>query len=227
MLTIVGALYFTYTRSAYISILLGFISILLLIKTRIKGEILMAAAILISGFMLLSPLVGQYVEGRSESMQEGSTIARQILWQASVNIALDHPVLGIGSDNFISLSREYESTVDNSLIAYERQNYWSFRTLGNDAPHNDFLNIWVSYGTLALIVYIWIFFAVMRNFLDSYRLTRSKFIKGLAVGFAAALIAYGINAFYHNLIATMSLFWILAGFSLAISKIAFSKSARG
>jgi len=91
---------------------------------------------------------------------------------------------------------------------------------GTEAIHNDFLNMWVSYGTLALLLYLWLYVAILRNFINSYRSSKNQFIRGLSVGLAAALIAYAVNAFYHNLMDTIPLLWILAGFSLAVAKLA-------
>ncbi len=141
-------------------------------------------------------------------------------------MALDHPIIGIGNANFNTLSTQYQSKVDSSLLAYEKQEYWSYRTLGSEPPHNDFINFWLSYGTPALIVFIWIFLMVARNFIYSYRISRNSFLRGLSIGLAAALVAYGINAIYHNVMATIPLFWILAGFSLAVSKLGYGGKAR-
>jgi O-antigen ligase len=227
MLIIAIATYFTYTRSAIIAISAGLISLFLFIKTRLKGELVLIAIILISGILASSPLADQYISGRSQDTQEDSTVSRLILWQAGLSIALDHPLIGIGSgkEQFTSISEQYQSKVDRSLIAYEKRAYWGYRTLGNEPPHNDFLNIWLSFGIFALIVFIWLFIVTIRNYLSAYRKSRSSFIKGLSIGLAAALIAYVVNAFYHNVMAAMSLFWILAGFSLAINKITLLRAS--
>jgi O-antigen ligase len=185
----------------------------------------MFALLLVAGLLVFSPVSDQYLSGRSENLQQGSTVAREILWQASLNIALDHPILGIGSDKFNSVSTQYQSSVDSSYIAYEKREYWSYRTLGNEPPHNDFLNTWVSYGVLALIVFIGLFILIIRIFLNSYNISRNGFVKGISLGFAAAFIAYGINSLYHNMLSTSPLFWILAGFALAISKLAVARTA--
>ena len=159
-------------------------------------------------------------------MQQESAIARQVLWQAGIDIALDNPVLGIGGDQYTRVSPQYADSVDPALRAWEEEQYWGYSTLGSDAVHNDFLYIWVSYGTLALVAYLWLFIAILRNFLDSYQMSRRRFIKGLSLGLAAGLVAYGANAFYHNLMTTMPLLWILAGFSLATAKLAVKRNSR-
>ena len=226
MVPVVLALYFTYTRSALLAVMLGLVALALFLKTRIRGEIVLVALLLLVGFVEVTGILsGQYLGGRSEGGQEESAVARQILWQAGIAIAMDNPILGIGGDQYASVAPRYAGSVDSSLLAWESEQYWGYASLGNEKIHNDFLSVWVSYGTLALVAYLWLFIAVLRNFIYAYKpSTNRRFIRGLSVGLAAALVAYGANAFYHNLMTTMPLFWILAGFSLATAKLAQKKT---
>lgn len=219
------AIYLTYTRSAIFALIPGLIALFLLLKTRIRAGMVIVALFLVLGVVEMIDLPGSIqFGGRSESTQEESAMSRPILWQAGIAIALDNPILGIGDDQFLNMSPQYASSVDPELMEWENERYWEFRTLGTQEPHNDFLNIWVSYGTFALVAYVWLFVAVLHKFLYSYRTSRSRFLKGLSVGLAAALVAYGVSAFYHNILDTLPLFWILIGFALATSKLASIES---
>jgi O-antigen ligase len=214
------ALYFTYTRSAFIALLIGLAAFVIFLKTRTRGEIVLVSSIVAVGLIsVFGILEGQYLGGRQEVEQEESTISRQIVWQAGMGIVADYPILGIGADQFKTVSPRYASKVDPALLQWEKERYWSYQSLGNIAPHNDFLMVWVSYGTLALAAYLWLLFAMLRNFLYYYRASNVRFIRGLSVGLAAGVIVYGANAFYHNVFSTMPLFWILAGLSIAIAKV--------
>ncbi len=220
-----ASLYFTYTRSALLAVLFGVVA-LLLFRTRIRGEILLGGLLVILVFVSYSGILeGHYLGGRSEDIQDESYIARKILWQAGFAIAVDNPILGIGGDRFREVSPQYASDIDSGLLAWEGENYWGYRTLGSDAVHNDFLKMWVSYGTLALVALLWLCVAILRNLLDCYRASPSSFIKALALGLAAGLVAYLANAFYHNCLQTLPLLWILAGFSIAIAKVALTRRA--
>jgi O-antigen ligase len=220
------ALYFTYTRSALLALLLGLVAFVIFFKTRTRSEIILASSIVAVGLIsVFGILEGQYLGGRQEVEQEGSTISRQIVWQAGMGIVADYPILGIGADQFKTVSLRYASKVDPDLLEWEKEHYWSYQSLGNIAPHNDFLMMWVSYGTLALAGYLWLLFAVLGNFLYSYRASKVRFIRGLSVGLAAGIIVYGANAFYHNVLSTLPLFWILAGLSVTTAKLASLESA--
>jgi O-antigen ligase len=219
-LLMLPALYFTYTRSAQMALVFGVVTFILFLKTRISSTIILVFILALTLYLSMSGFTDNFsFTERSQIGQESSSISRKILWQAGIAIAKDNPVLGIGGDQYIIVAPQYEEAVDPALIQWEEDRYWSYRTLGSVGIHNDFLNMWVSYGALALLAFIWIMAAVLRNLIDSYRMSNQRFIKGLAVGLAAGLIAYAVNAFYHNLIAEFPLVWIVAGFSVALAKI--------
>jgi O-antigen ligase len=227
VLVMAPALYFTYTRSAILALIVGLVALALFLKTRIRGEFILVAFIVVIAFIQITGIAGgTYLGGRSQGGQDESSISRQILWQAGIAIAIDNPILGIGGNQYKNVAPQYAANVDQNLLAWEEERYWGYHTLGSEAIHNDFLNVWVSYGTLALAAYLWLFVAILRNFLDSYQMSRRRFIKGLSLGLAAALVGYGVNAFYHNLMTTMSLLWILAGFSLVTAKLALKRKGQ-
>jgi O-antigen ligase len=217
-------LYFTYTRSALLALGFGLLALPLFLKTRIKWSTTIVAFLLI---ILLIEMTGvmesQFLGGRGQAEQEASTYERKVLWQAGMAIALDNPILGIGAGQFRAVSSQYTRSVDPELMRVQ-ETYWEYRTLGGQEPHNDFLMVWVSYGTPALVVYLWILIAVLQNLYHAYRKSNQRFIKGLSIGLAAGLIAYIGNAFFHNCIAAMPLFWILAGFSIATVKLALTRN---
>jgi O-antigen ligase len=192
-----------------------------LIGTKIRWEIIL---LIVTGILLFiegsNVFEETYLSGRPESAQEESSVARDILRQTGIAIALDNPFFGIGSQQFLTISPQYASNVDPFLIEWEGNRYYSYTTLGSDEPHNDFIMMWLSHGTPALIVYIALYFVIIHNLMYSFRTSNNRFIRGLSAGLAAALITYVVNSFYHNLLSTLPLLWILAGFSLVTSKIA-------
>ena len=221
MLPILGATYFTYTRSALFALISGLISLFFFFRTRIRWEIIL---LVMAAFILIIEsthvLEGTYLRGRSEDVQESSSVARDILWQAGIAIALDNPVFGIGLGRFRQISPTYAQSVDPTLIEWENNRYFTFTTLGSDDPHNDFIDIWVTYGSFSLLVFIVLHVIVIRNFMYSFVNSKNRFVKGISIGFAAALVTYVTNSFYHNLLFTLPLLWILAGFSLVTAKLA-------
>ncbi len=220
------ALYFTYTRSALFALGPAILSLYLFFKTRIRWEAILLIIVLLVLLIEASNLLEEtYIAGRSETGQEESSVARNILRQVGIAIALDNPILGIGSDQFVEISREYAYVVNPVFLEYEGDRYYSYTTLGNNQPHHDFITMWLTYGTLALIAYIFIHFVIVYTLGYSFRKSNNRFIKGLSVGLAAALVTYVVNSFYHNIETTLPLLYIIAGFSLVTSKLAARETA--
>jgi O-antigen ligase len=165
-----------------------------------------------AGFLLYTNMVGnRYSQGFNE---ESSAAGRLVLWQAGAMIAMDNPIFGIGQGRFIEVSEAYSSEVDVNTVE------GAMGALGMEQVHNDFIRVWVSFGTPALLVYLWVFIVVFRTFYYGYRRSSSVFIKAIAFGGCGALMAYIVNAFSHNLMDSVPLLWILAGFSIAVTKLA-------
>lgn len=220
ILLMAPTLYFTYTRSALLALGFGLIALFLFLKTRTKGVIILVTLIVVVIVIeMTGVLSNQYLGGRSETAQEESSVSRQILWQTGIAIAVDNPILGIGGNQYTSVSPQYAESVDPALLEWEQEQYWGYSTLGSEAVHNDFLYFWISYGTLALIAYVWLLVSTLHSLINSHRVSKNRFLKGLAIGLAAAVVAYSVNAFYHNLLTTLPLLWVLTGFSLAIGKL--------
>jgi O-antigen ligase len=169
------------------------------------------SVILIIGFLFYINLTSnRYSQGFGE---ERSATGRLYLWQAGAMIALDNPVIGIGEGKFKEYSEFYSQQVEQKKVVSIES------VLGIEEAHNDFIRVWVSFGTPALLAYLWVFFATFANFIHAYRQSNSLFLKGMAVGGFAALMAYIVNSFTHNLMESVPILWILAGLSAACVKL--------
>ena len=214
ILVMLAGLYFTYTRSGMYSLLPGVLVMFFLLKGKVKKTLFLIFLVMAVGFLIYTNMQGtRYSKGFSD---ESSAAGRLVLWQAGVMIALDNPIFGIGPGRFIEVSRYYSSEVEVSAVSGEL----GMGALGMEQPHNDFIRVWLTFGTPAFLVFIWVFVVIFRNFYYGYRRSSRPFIKALAFGGCGALMAYVVNAFSHNVMDSVPLLWILAGFSIAITKLA-------
>jgi len=212
LIIMLAALYFTLTRSGMYSLLPGILVMFFILKGRMKKVIFAILLVLGAGFLLYTNMTGnRYSQGFDE---ESSAAGRLVLWQAGAMIAMDNPIFGIGQGRFIEVSEAYSSEVDVNAVEGAEG------ALGEEQVHNDFIRVWVSFGTPALLVYLWVFIAIFRNFYYGFRRSSGLFIKALAFGGCGAIMAYIVNAFSHNLMDSVPLLWILAGFSIAVTKLA-------
>jgi O-antigen ligase len=207
------AMYFTYTRSAVIAVALGVAVLFPFLAKHLRVKVLLA--LLVVAFLVV--LVGQAHQTRLVSSEDVSAQSRIVLRQAGYDIIRDHPIWGIGAYKFPEVSVQYASRLDPNVMQIIGKD------LGLLQPHNDFVYVGACYGIPALLAYLLILALVFITLLDSYRSTGRRFIKGLSAGLIGALVAYLVNAYYHNCFISMPLFWVLIGFSLAVAKLAMAE----
>ena len=210
------ALFFTYTRSGLYSLIPGIFIIGIMMKGKLRIRFFLVILILLAAFgLFVSTSNNRYSESFGD---DASSSGRLVLWQAGINIALDHPVLGIGAYQFMDVSTEYASTINPSFL----ENPGSGKALGRVAAHDDFITIWSSFGTVAMLAFLWVFVSIFRNFMESYRRSKSPFLRSISLGCVVALLALMVNMATHNVMDSTILLWIVAGFSIATVKIASS-----
>ena len=202
------ALYFTYTRSAIFGLAGGVLTMALLLKSRLRNEVILVVLIVAVGFFFLSGIASSRY---SSVLSDQSAASRPVLWTAGMHIVMDHPIVGIGHERFREVSTAYTSTVSSGLL----ETQGAGAVLGVYEPHNDFLNVWLSFGTLALIAFVWLWVSIFVNFVRSYRQSSNNFITGLALGCIGALAGLCVNSFLHNIMDSQLFLWILGGLSIA------------
>ena len=110
--------------------------------------------------------------------QGGTTGLRVSLWQASLKMLKDHPILGIGPDNFLYYYGDYilESAMIDPNLSH---------------PHNLLLDFWLRLGILGPVLLIAIlvtFVRTVRKKLPGTHGDRYAVIIGLSSGLAAAVM---------------------------------------
>jgi len=212
-LLLLVALTFSQTRTWIPAAVTAGAVMALVMGLRLRKELLL----LLPAMALLFIAGSTFLENRySRNLADDSSVAdRPVLWLAAFNIATDHPVLGVGHDGFLQLAPRYAQEIDPGLLAHENAG----EALGQLEPHNDYLNVWSSFGTGALLVYLALLFFTGRNFVQAHHQSGDPFVRGIAVGGLGALVAFAVNSFFHNFFTGTLTVWILAGLSLAILQL--------
>jgi O-antigen ligase len=185
------------------------------LEKRIRGPLVLA----VLAVVLAVVLVGQVHGTRFVTQSDESAASRDVLRQAGIAIALDHPIIGIGAYEFERVSVQYASRIDPA--AMERSG--AGQDLGQLQPHNDFVYLAACYGIPALLAFIVLLAAVALALRDSYRATSRPFIRALSIGLIGAIVAYLVNAYYHNCLTSMPLIWVLVGLALAVAKLSLNE----
>jgi O-antigen ligase len=220
LMATVAALFFSYTRSWVYSAALGLLAMALVYRGRYSREFVLVMLVVGGGFFYWSDAQNnRYTQNASN---DPSAATRPVLWETGLNIALDNPVLGVGHNQFRALSPQYATKLSESTL--KREDAGS--ALGEYDVHNDYLNVWLSFGTGALVLYLWLFVLTIKNYVDAFFHTSEPLLKGLALGGLGAVLAFGVNSFFHNLFDSTLLIWLLAGLSLALTKLIWANPSR-
>jgi len=165
-------LYLTYSRGAWLGIAAGFAMIGLLSGRRVQ---LAVAAMLVIGAVLVIPFL-QTPRGQS-LFQEGTGTGffRVSVWQSAIVMIHDHPVFGVGLDNFLY---EYPK--------YIQPDAWREPNLSH--PHNVVLDFWVRLGIGGVMVLAWMVIAFYRKGIKGLRELDGN-LRALIIGFMASMTA--------------------------------------
>jgi len=116
-----------------------------------------------------------YIMARLFGPDNGSAEARLPLMRMALSIIRDHPILGVGSNNYITMLPEY--------VDAEYTNTW-IRVV-----HNKFLLVWAETGILGLSAFIWF---LLDTLVRGVRVVRAndRYLSPLALGLTAAILGW-------------------------------------
>jgi O-antigen ligase len=119
----------------------------------------------------------------------GTTFFRLQLWHSSLSMIRDHPLLGVGLDNFLYAYRS----------VYVLPTAWAEFDLSH--PHNFVLDFWLRLGIPGLAVIFWLLVAFFRRGWVLYRQLPEGDTQLLVLGLMAGMVnfvAHGLvdNAFF-------------------------------
>ena len=177
-------LYLTYSRGAW---LLGLpAAFLFLGLMRGRRALLIALLVILVIALSLLPLIGTERLASLFNTQSGTTFLRLKLWQGSLNMIRDHPLFGVGLDNFLYQYR----------TRYVLPEAWEELDLSH--PHNIVLDYWTRLGILGVIAIGWLQFAFFRKALRLYRQLDDRDLKALLLGLMASMVAFLAHGLIDN-----------------------------
>jgi O-antigen ligase len=127
------------------------------------------------------------------------------LWLSSLQMIRDHPVLGVGLDNFVYLYQQF----------YLREGAAAEPSLSH--PHNWIFNFWLSLGLLGLIAFVWLLVRFWQNARRALQDPRARWVAAGALGAMADLLVHGFIDNSYFLVDLACVFWLCL--ALVISRI--------
>lgn len=196
---ILFCLYLTYSRGAW---LLGLPAAFLFIGfMRGRRARLAAVAIIVLALLSLLPLVGNARLSSLLDIQKGTTFMRLKLWEGSVAMIADHPLFGVGLDNFL-----YQ------YARYMRPEAWREPDLSH--PHNILLDYWTRLGVLGVVAGVWLIGGFFGQALPLYRRLPEGNRRALVLGLMASMVdflAHGLIDNSYFLVDLAFIFFLTVG----------------
>ena len=210
----------------YIIFLIFLFVFLYIKKYKVLKRALVLCAILITSYLTLIPLNNNFVldkDGNKINKNETSisSIKKTIgsggtgrlkIWENSLNIVKDNPVIGVGFDNFVLAypNPKVENKVSLVLTndgAHKEVLYYYIV----DNAHNVYLHTAVSSGLLGLIPYLLLCLLVFIKGL--------KFKNKLGILLLSGFVAYSIQAFANiSVIQVAPIYYIIMGLILSLKE---------
>ena len=181
LVPLVLCLFLTYSRGGWLlSLPAGLLTIGLL---RGRRATLLALAAIILSVALLLPIVGTERFLSLLQVGEGTTFFRLKLWQASLAMIRDHPITGVGLDNFLYRYPDYMLPE-------------AWQEPGLSHPHNIVLDYWTRLGIGGIAALLWLQTAFFRQALGLYRRLPDGDQRAIILGLVASMV----SALAHGLI---------------------------
>lgn len=130
---------------------------------------------------------------------QGTTFFRLQLWSASLAMIRDHPVLGIGLDNFLYLYQQRylpEAAIGEPNLSH---------------PHNLMFHFWLQLGLPGLAAAAWLLARFVRLAHRAFELAASPLARALSLGAAASMLDFVVHGLVDNsyfLTDLSYLFWL-------------------
>ncbi len=204
MLACLACLAMTYARGAFLTIVVILAGYGIIRDKRI----LLAVIVVIAGILFLDPVLLERMK-TAFSVADTSSEMRIAMWESTVQMIMDHPVLGIGWGAYWMVYPLYDTyIVDGSVTLVH--------------AHNIYLNYPAEIGLLGGTAFFVYFFKSMGVALFNQRVLPNKAMEGLLLGLGLALISVALNGVTDDVlfnIPSSMLLWLMCGLIFVIRRL--------
>jgi len=231
----------TFTRSSYlgfgVSLIFMFLLFLLsqgksFIKNNKKILIFILIAVLIMTFLLVLPNPlnkdGTFLSKISsrlslDKLTQSKPILRRIAtWKFTALMIKDHFLMGSGIGTFKYNTLKYQAKF------FEQGDNRSIYPHGfAEKSHNEYLQLWAELGIIGLLIFIWLLICYFNYGIKLLKRIKDDYMQGIIIGLMGSIVAVLIDGsfgFPLHLVATIVLFWLSIGLTIAMGIIQDSRA---
>lgn len=201
-----GATALTLSRGGILLALPAGLSVVVIFWLGRRGVFLVIAGLILQALALI-PLsrIPRFAALLDFDSETSTNLFRVQLWQSTLQMIRDHPITGVGLDQFLYEYRSY----------YILPEAWRQPDLSQ--PHNLFLNYWVRLGVVGLIAGMWIqvvFWHTTYRLQQMLREQNNSAMRALVIGLMgsmAAFLAHGMVDATHFVIDLAFIYFMTLG----------------
>jgi O-antigen ligase len=199
-------LIFTLSRGGWISFLVGLATVIIFGGHRVPWKTV--GVVVMAVVLLIVPFEGAIKE-RLYGDDNGSAASRMPLNELAGVMIKDHPLLGVGANNFAVAMQPYLARGFSGEFLY--------------TVHNTYLLTWAETGIGGLIVFLWLLIAIVRQGSLCWKL-RDRLFAPLALGCTAAVMGFMVQMNFEGARsgAEIHLIWLFGGLMTAMNGVSVS-----
>jgi O-antigen ligase len=197
---------FSFARGAWIGVFVALVVIAVL--TRHRWLISGIGAAILAGLATLPFInVTRITSAFDFSTEDNTGVARGKIWSAALRIIADHPIAGIGQDQFLRQDPSYGVPQTRFFLTSH--------------PHNWILDFWLRLGLPGLL---WMVAALAYFFYQAWQLWKAHkgtALGALALGLIAAMIDFVVHGLMDMAYFTMDnalSFWLMLGLMVLLKR---------
>ena len=210
---------FSYTRGGWV----GHAAQGLTLALMIGGRRLAFGALGLLAMIGAALMVASHSGIQTDTVDAKTVDTRLVVWAIGLKEVAQHPLVGIGFGNnsFIKKFPQYAAEKQDQLPQGERI---------IPAMHNTFLMVMLGSGLPALLSFVWIFVALLRQLLPIARPERyDQAGRLMALGIGLAVIGLAVrNLFDYMFMGSLAhIFWLLAAVGMTVTAAGHAASSGG
>lgn len=212
------ALIITYTRAAYVAILLSsffsfFYGITKIFKIK---QLVFSVILLVLSILIIFPGAINKITGRASTIEEDAETSRVYIWTNALKILKEHPIIGVGL-----------TEGDYKLAAIKMTGYEVVETRQGavvegfmDQPHNSYISLALWVSSASVFIFLFMNYKVLKlGKIVVNNPAISQNFKIFTLGAQISIIAYLVIIFFDTqllLRTANSLYWMLFGLIVSI-----------
>lgn len=189
-LLILAAVFLTYSRGAWLGV-----AVALLFAAAWRGHRRLALA---GGAAIVAAAALARLAGNNRLTSDESSSQRLYLWEAALAMIRDHPLQGVGLDNFLPL-----------YPRYMRPEAWREPNISH--PHNLVLDYWLRLGLAGPLSLIWLQLSFWRAGRRAYVRLSGGPDQAIVLAMLASMVDFLVHGLFDNsyfLIDLALVFWV-------------------